>query len=797
MKRSLFCLIAVFPFFPCSVHAAAAVSSVEARQVRDTSAIILWHNEVPGTIPAPLTGQVEYGESAAYGSQTSVDPASFFHSISLAGLSPSTTYHYRLRVKDGQDNETLSADYTFATLDASPATGVTGISPNAAGNTVVNDDTVWQGITAVCGGNITVGNASRTVTFTIRDSSLTVKGGWSMGGNTPVNFSLINSLVIFKVQSGEPDLIDTGVIDGSRTMVVNDTMDLSKASRIEVRDSTIQGTDATHRAGGVVIRSGYTGYASPVTQHLVIMDNVTFAYMGGLTNAGYGYWALDARWWDSYSAEFAPGSSLTNLRFIADGKGIRMSGGKQLYYAYASSGACAFTDGTYYDHVYMDKVYEGLYEPDTGALVRNSWFDGTGTKFNFNTGSNGIFENNYVQYAAFNAGDAGGNGNIVRNNILYHTGIGSRKDYTQYLDNQIDSSGFEYGVNMGGLHQTADGNTVTGAVRYGFNVVPHPYTTLPAGWHTIRDNIVHDTQYGMRIGSSSNGTVEETDNTFINNTISSTTVGYGIAVCNSAHQLFVDTKIFHTVTYDIALTGSNNDIRFINTWYDPAKVYCSTAADIFLPYWYLDVKVRDANGDPAEGARVTVTNERDNVTYPAINVNGVNTSETVTDAAGGTPPPSDATRSLAVLDYAQNSSTAAAMTYTITAEKNGIRASVTGIDPDAGWYRADPAVPAHTVTVTLPVEIQTINAITGTIVYPNPYIKGKTPGKTIFFGNLPAGSVLRLYTIASDLLATLQHVTTSDGGSEEWDVTNVASGVYLYTISSSKGITRGKVCVVK
>jgi phosphodiesterase/alkaline phosphatase D-like protein len=126
-------LLSIPVFCAASLRAAVTFSSVEARQARDTTAIILWHNEVPGTIPAPLAGQVEYGPDAGYGSQTPQDDFSFFHSVTLNGLAPSTTYHYRLRVKDRGDVETLSEDHTFVTLSAPAAQSVTGIAPNSAG----------------------------------------------------------------------------------------------------------------------------------------------------------------------------------------------------------------------------------------------------------------------------------------------------------------------------------------------------------------------------------------------------------------------------------------------------------------------------------------------------------------------------------------------------------------------------------------------------------------------------------------------------------------------------------------
>ena len=44
-------------------------------------------------------------------------------------------------------------------------------------------------------------------------------------------------------------------------------------------------------------------------------------------------------------------------------------------------------------------------------------------------------------------------------------------------------------------------------------------------------------------------------------------------------------------------------------------------------------------------------------------------------------------------------------TYAISATKEGCTGVVTGVDPGPSWYREDPQVPAHTVTVTIPCDL--------------------------------------------------------------------------------------------
>ncbi|MCW5556084.1 MAG: hypothetical protein KIS67_28500 [Verrucomicrobiae bacterium] len=64
------------------------------------------------------SSRVEYGLTAAYGTLNSSSLLRTQHNISLAGLSPATLYHFRVRSTDAATNETVSADGTFTTLAA-------------------------------------------------------------------------------------------------------------------------------------------------------------------------------------------------------------------------------------------------------------------------------------------------------------------------------------------------------------------------------------------------------------------------------------------------------------------------------------------------------------------------------------------------------------------------------------------------------------------------------------------------------------------------------------------------------
>jgi hypothetical protein len=84
------------------------------------------------------------------------------------------------------------------------------------------------------------------------------------------------------------------------------------------------------------------------------------------------------------------------------------------------------------------------------------------------------------------------------------------------------------------------------------------------------------------------------------------------------------------------------------------------------------------------------------------------------------------------------------------------------------------------------------------VVYPNPYIKWRSVGGAkITFGNLPGGCTIRIYTVSEELVATIQHGQAADGGSEEWDISGVGGGIYIYAITDGGTTRTGKIGIIK
>lgn len=94
-----------------------AISDIKVSDITDLSANISW------TTDKPATTQLEYGITNTYGSATTINNnLTTSHSISLTGLKPITTYHFKVKSKDSSGEEIASQDQTFTTLGTVPTT---------------------------------------------------------------------------------------------------------------------------------------------------------------------------------------------------------------------------------------------------------------------------------------------------------------------------------------------------------------------------------------------------------------------------------------------------------------------------------------------------------------------------------------------------------------------------------------------------------------------------------------------------------------------------------------------------
>ncbi len=87
------------------------ISAVRVDNIFIDSAVVLWSTD------EAADGVVEYGlEPGVYFDSISIGDLVTEHSVNLAGLTPGTTYFYRVKSKDEAGNETVSEEYSFTTL---------------------------------------------------------------------------------------------------------------------------------------------------------------------------------------------------------------------------------------------------------------------------------------------------------------------------------------------------------------------------------------------------------------------------------------------------------------------------------------------------------------------------------------------------------------------------------------------------------------------------------------------------------------------------------------------------------
>ncbi len=86
----------------------------QAINITQTGARIIWDTD------ESATSIVNYGLTNSYGATVSNGSLVISHGIDITGLSPSTTYHFRVQSADQYGNNAVSSDYAFTTLPWPP-----------------------------------------------------------------------------------------------------------------------------------------------------------------------------------------------------------------------------------------------------------------------------------------------------------------------------------------------------------------------------------------------------------------------------------------------------------------------------------------------------------------------------------------------------------------------------------------------------------------------------------------------------------------------------------------------------
>lgn len=166
------------------------ISSISSGSISQTGATITW------TTNEPADSQVEYGTTTSYGTSVPTTPSGTrtSHSISLTGLSPNTTYNYRVKSRDAAGNLATSSNRTFTTQPLSadttgptvnltaPANGAT-VQGNVTFSATASDPTVagqttsgMAGVQFRLSGN-NIGNEDTSSPYSISFNTATLTNG--------------------------------------------------------------------------------------------------------------------------------------------------------------------------------------------------------------------------------------------------------------------------------------------------------------------------------------------------------------------------------------------------------------------------------------------------------------------------------------------------------------------------------------------------------------------------------------------------------------------------------------------
>ena len=146
-KIALFALLWMFAVPQHGIGQASLVIGNVAATPGRTTVVITWVTD------APSDSQVEYGTTSSYGQLSALDTVlTGTHTVTLAGLSVNTTYHYRARSRDASGNEAVSGDFVFATLAGIPTALGWFEVPNTKLVTVCPPDTPQYEFTFYCHG---------------------------------------------------------------------------------------------------------------------------------------------------------------------------------------------------------------------------------------------------------------------------------------------------------------------------------------------------------------------------------------------------------------------------------------------------------------------------------------------------------------------------------------------------------------------------------------------------------------------------------------------------------------------
>ncbi|MES3030802.1 MAG: LamG-like jellyroll fold domain-containing protein [Patescibacteria group bacterium] len=209
-----------------------SVTSVTVASFGTTTATINWNSSATGD------SMIYYGTTNSYGSIAQASTSATDHSLTLTGLSATTTYHFKVLTFDGS-NLASSSDQTFKTLDFDPTDNVFYVAPN--GSDLANGaiGSPWSLKKALSHPSAVEPGA----TIYLRGGTHYIATTSSQRGFTSVLTGTASEPIVVRSYTGEWAVVD-GNLDGvniKRDTIINITGAYTWYQNFEVTNSSIVG----------------------------------------------------------------------------------------------------------------------------------------------------------------------------------------------------------------------------------------------------------------------------------------------------------------------------------------------------------------------------------------------------------------------------------------------------------------------------------------------------------------------------------------------------------------------------
>lgn len=352
-----------------------------------------------------------------------------------------------------------------------------------------------------------------------------------------------------------------------------------------------------------------------------------------------------------------------------------------------------------HNRVWCDSGYGSLYvgRYTENITVSYNYVNGSG----WNAINIGEADNSYVGYNEVNGTD------------VYHQLMDARPTNTVFEGNYFHDSPTISGSHMLYICRSdgliPENLTIKDTRIENFGGSDDAFELLEAIDITIENLTINNgSRTGLRIGAGAGYTASR--NISLSNVTITDCEAYGIRINRCFDCMKIVNYTAYGNTYDMFLDdgdaeGNEVQVYLVNSNFSTIS-HTGDGDELYKVRvgYFVDILVKDENGDPVDGAEVTFTNLNDS-NFPCTSLDGdfclSELAQTSTTSEGHTPLPTNEASTAVLLDYTYNGTgTKYYYIYNVTVTKSGYT-NYTTINTDSSWYRKDAETYQNTTTIIL------------------------------------------------------------------------------------------------